>query len=532
MSSFTIENNKTNENNMYENKMNVNIIIDYLPSHVDNNSDNYKKLLITNNHFIIKEIKNNDDSVDIAYRYQDNNKIFINYIYLNINKNNFVINIENEFNKELDMKVINVQINFNITNNNVVESSIESMTINKDNDNLLTFENIKSFINNHPVGDCYYFVAGGNCKSSNQNKYYYDNVGDGNCLFNAFAQIFIPKDLGTDEYNKKIPEKAAYLRNIVATVYEKSMENENVRKKYKINDLITVTNDNKTYSIEQYKDYIKTPGSWASDDDLKILSIYFNLNCNIILYYNDEIFQNLQLNTELKNGDMYPFMNIPGNYPFIFCNIGNSHWELKKHNCTIDYSKYSDNSLRLFRKFLQNQEKVDKEVKIDENQEVSNIINAIENFITGKQSEGVEDEKYDHHADNNNDVDHEDHEVDVDHEDHEVDVDHEDHEVDVDHTEANNIQNNITKTTKSNFFIKFSYIIIKNNQKYLFAEIGTAPTTTVVATNTYKEIYNSDGITITEYWQNKTITNELNGYTITDGEEYFVVPFDDINIIQ
>jgi regulation of enolase protein 1 (concanavalin A-like superfamily) len=122
--------------------------------------------------------------------------------------------------------------------------------------------------------------------------------------------------------------------------------------------------------------------------------------------------------------------------------------------------------------------------------------------------------------------------VDVDHEDHEVDVDHEDHEVDVDHTEANNIQNNITKTTKSNFFIKFSYIIIKNNQKYLFAEIGTAPTTTVVATNTYKEIYNSDGITITEYWQNKTITNELNGYTITDGEEYFVVPFDDINIIQ
>jgi hypothetical protein len=68
----------------------------------------------------------------------------------------------------------------------------------------------------------------------------------------------------------------------------------------------------------------------------------------------------------------------------------------------------------------------------------------------------------------------------------------------------------------------------------LFAEIidpvpAPAPEPEVTPTN--NSIFQNADITITEFWQNKKIVMNLEGYSITDvNEKYFVVLIDDDTI--
>uniref|UniRef100_A0A6C0DD61 OTU domain-containing protein n=1 Tax=viral metagenome TaxID=1070528 RepID=A0A6C0DD61_9ZZZZ len=610
MSSLEIKQNNNENNNEYNVIINTGILLDR--NNIHNDENNYIQTIGSdddnNNNIVIKIIKNGDNSFNIAYNYNNYNntnninKIFINYIYLIFDNKKLVINIEKEFEIEKEFG-IEIKIKFiktiekenrelrdehtNQMYKKIFENekwSIENMIMKNNQTTLLETKNLDSFFDDK----YFYFIVGGNCSSSN-NDYYYHNVGDGNCLFNAFAQIFIPADRDTKYYDEKVPNIATNLRKFVATIYEHSLNNENIREKYniKLDKKFTIDEKKnneivqKEYKLEEYTNYIKEDKAYSADDDLTLLSIFFNFNCNIIQYQdtltntptntpvvNQQL--NLKLAQDKKNfSEMYPFESqdkiIIIKYPFIFCNVSRDHWELKKHNCYFNYLTKVNQSVKDFNSLFddENKEKPSndetqeianindenkKKPSNDETQEIANIIKAIDVFInSGSSSTSITNDYSDEVVSVVGAVDGSNSSGSSSGSSTSTTNDYSDEVVSVvgavdgsrstgsgssTTTTASSSSSSVTSTTfivpkeKTNlkdFFMKTSYIIKKGDKKYLFAELGSATAPEIAPVD--KVIYKNAEITITEFWQNKLIDTEQFGYIIEDGaEKYGVVP--------
>lgn len=456
---------------------------------------NIKKF--TNDKNEINKITENNNI--FSYSIIDDNKIFINTIELNSEPDdNFIIYIDREFDFDFGIDNTNVKIKKPSINNNNLELFIQDknvLTETIDDNKFINYENIPGRK----------YVIGLTCNDTN---YYYENSGGGNCLFYAFAQIF--DNTKTHGLNEE-------LRGILRMIYADLGKDENNILKSENNYNIPYENassndsSNKEKSFVEYSNYISNDGTWATNEDLRILCKYFNINFFVVVNtYENNILKNTTKHEIIINN------KIKDNF-YTFCNNQDNHWVLKKHNKLLDYNSELVDAKKRYSELVNAnmvydniEENVEKET-LDENKEITNIINAIEQFINGTvNSSGIGS---DNGTDNDSGIGN------------------------GTSNDTNNDNNtpigDITETKLKDFFMKTSYIITKNGQKYLFAEVETAPSTTISATNTNKQIYNNDGITITEYWQNKTITNELDGYSITDGtEKYFVVPGFDINTIK
>jgi hypothetical protein len=581
---------------------------------------NTKNLTINGKNFNRSVLtKENEESGHIVYC--DNG--IINYILFTTGESNFVFHFETGVSLDISKGYSIAFSKYNdktiLINSFDMEIIIE---INKD----YFFE----------YNDYYYYIAAGNCLSNNVNKQYYNNRGQGACLFDAFAQIFFPidydnvKNKADINYNK-VKETSKELRNIVAQIhkvalinynnYNDALKNNPAIPYYKnifdnIKNYFSIKSDIKGNEGEKYIKNIQRDGVWGEDYEIQILSKYFNLNCNLIqdnikfaeMRINilnkeiekknpdksTELTEHLQkANKELENAKnnglkffnqskndnydkMYPFLDDDNNtyaYPYIFCNIGNNHWELKKHYCKLDFEKESTEAKKRFKDLIKGNYKVNKKKPSnDETQEIANIIKAIDVFINSGSSSskpvdysdevvsvvGSIDGSSSSTSSTSTTNDYGDEVVDV------VDAidgssssssttnDYNDEVVDVlgaleqssssssitGTTTASSSSSSVTSTTfivseektnLKNYFMKTSYIIKKGNKKYLFAEIINTPPVPTLLTNRplgpYKEIYKNDEITITEFWQNKLIDTDQIGYIIEDGaEKYGVVP--------
>jgi hypothetical protein len=585
-----------------------------------------KKLTINGQKFnrsvLTEENKENKESGHIVYC--DNGEI--NYILFTTGESNFVFHFET-----------GVSLN---------NSKEYSFAFSKDNDKTFLINSIDLNtvieINEQyffEYNDYYYYIVAGNCLSSNENKEYYNNRGEGACLFDAFAQIFFPidydnvknkADININHYNK-VKETSKELRKIVARIHTEALSNYNSyhyalkdnpdTPYYKnifdnINNYFSIKSNIKGSEGEKYIRNIEFDSVWGEDYEIQILSKYFNLNCNLIQDNKNfaqmninilkkeidknnnpdnlkELTEHLQkANKELENAKksglkffnqskndnydkMYPFLDKDNNtyaYPYIFCNIGNNHWELKKHYCKLDFKKESTEAKKRFEDLKKGiYEDNKKKPSNDETQEIANIIKAIDVFINSGSSSSKPVDYSDEvvgvvgavdgsssGSSSSKPVDYNDEVVDV------VDAidgsssststtnDYNDEVVDVlgaleqssssssitGTTTASSSSSSVTSTTfivseektnLINYFMKTSYIIKKGNKNYLFAEIINTPPVPTLLTNRplgpYKEIYKNDEITITEFWQNKLIDTNQIGYIIEDGaEKYGVVP--------
>jgi hypothetical protein len=313
-------------------------------------------------------------------------KTFINYVYLNNSNNNIqpkLINIEESIDGDIDdnlyfefKKEYNKQIN---EKKNEIELSFTFKTSKS-----VTLKFYDYFFENNNTN---YYITSGKCGSGN-NKYY-ENADDGN-LFNAFQQIFNPNDMGFIDF--MVGNKFEELQDIVKNVYIDSKAHPDIKKYYDIASEFTI--ENKKVNIDGFIDFINKNNNWCTIDDLKILSKYFNLNCNVIEFEENKLInklndidreieilqkereneilqkerenereklvnelERLESNTysiPIKNihlndsegSKLYPFINenqiYP--YPYTFCNLDGKKWYLKKHNCEIDYDSIKDDA--------------------------------------------------------------------------------------------------------------------------------------------------------------------------------------------
>jgi hypothetical protein len=534
----------------------------------------------------------------ILYKFEDkeNKKVFINYIYLKINEIKIVVNIEKQIEHTENDKIYitlenivvkNMRGHSDITISQNIKkfdlSNLKDIYIENNNHTNRVFKidfNQNHFFENQINEIIYnYYIAGGNCKSPTNIDYYFKNKGDGNCLFNSFAQIFHPYDYNNndnDENYKKVKETSIELRKLVTKIYNDSIINKEVKKIYEIKDEYTYSlydNNEKiisttNYSLEEYKNNMSKDTVWGGDDEIKIICKYFDLNSNIVNYNNNIPVLNNPLNSKFNEDEnkelhMYPFIinslvkkdnsvvkqhnNNVFYYPYIFCNIGKQHWELKKHNCKLDFNQEYDKAEKRFEDLKKGIYEDNKKHPNNETQEIANIINAIDVFINSGSSSSTPVEYSDEIVGVVGAVDGSNSSSSSGSSSSTGSTGSSGSSSSTGSTGSSGSSSSTgstgssgssaetkisvpsTKTTMQNFFIKTSYIITKNNQKYLFAEI--IDKVSAATTNNNNEIYNKDDITITEFWQNKKIVMNLEGYSIEDGaEKYFVVPINDNNI--
>jgi len=236
-------------------------------------------------------------TIDVS-QYNKNNsnialkKTFINYVYLNNTKNDIqpkLINIEEIIDGDID--------------NNFYFKFKKDYSKPKNKIELLFIFNISKgvtlnfydyFFKND---DMNYYITSGKCGSGN-NKYY-KNADDGN-LFNAFQQIFNPGDI--DIINTPLQNKFEELQDIVKNVYIDSKAHPDIREHYDIASEFTI--NNKKVNIDGFIDFINKNNNWWTIEDLKILSKYFNLNCNIIEFKENELINKLnKIDREIDNID-------------------------------------------------------------------------------------------------------------------------------------------------------------------------------------------------------------------------------------
>ena len=170
----------------------------------------------------------------------------------------------------------------------------------------------------------YYFTSG-KCISDNKERYYINSFNDTiyktknnelvtGYLFYAFLQIFYPEQIydkftHTGETTKfhileKAIEKAKELSKIVETVYNDSKYYPNIKKYYSIPDNFEIIENeiNKTVNLEDYLNFIKIEDEknpnvkLIPNNSLEILSKYFNLNCNVIEFNDNELINTLNDN--------------------------------------------------------------------------------------------------------------------------------------------------------------------------------------------------------------------------------------------
>jgi len=162
---------------------------------------------------------------------------------------------------------------------------------------------------------------------------YLENRKDGNCLFEAVAQIYEPidnrnGDPTTNGFDEKVVPIARHFRELVAKAYEKALIEPNFIPNYKFPSS-SITVDSKPYTLSEYAEYIKKNYSWASNDDLEILTRLLGIHpVNVILHNTD------------------PSFNSTGN-AYTFCNINNKHWVLKKGGPERTINNDNGNALRL-----------------------------------------------------------------------------------------------------------------------------------------------------------------------------------------
>jgi len=602
--------------------------------------DNKGKEINISAHILYRHIDINNDETKIYSKYPDFD-IFLNYIYLNFESKHIVFNIDNfikiKNENEEDKNTINIYID---TNNNEIpkETEVDNVVskikklkigekvfeIKKDD-----FFIIKNKVENKEYKINYYYL-GGICSqfkdpeyySINYNdEYYFKNHGDGNCLFNAFAQIFYPYNyykyygnnkkehqiiiknnsttiktehfkLNEENYLKYIPEKSKKLREIVTNIYNDYIKADEKIKENFLNtyfkdstdierEIFVGMQENETLN-ENYINNMATDKTYGTDREFRTLAKFFDLNCYIIrTKTNTDSFNLTITESTTVEAHLYPFfVNYPKQnpefkghsilqqdnngvfyYPYIFCNSdGSTHYDLKKHYCPIEYENQFKNALKKYKKFFPNTNLGHEESKDtnDDNDneeettniEIANIIKAIDVFINSDTSSTSTTNDYGDEVvsvvgavDGSNSSGTSSTSTPVEYSDEIVGV--------VGAIDGSNSSSGSsgtgtgssaetkisvpsTKTKMTEFFIKTSYIITKNNQKYLFADIidpvpAPAPEPEVTPTN--NSIFQNADITITEFWQNKKIVMNLEGYSITDiNEKYFVVLIDDDTI--
>jgi len=365
-------------------------------------------------------------------------KTFINYVYLKNSNNNIhpkLINIEENIDGDIDD---NLYFEFKKEYNkqkNEIELSFTFKTSKS-----VTLKIYDYFFENNNTN---YYITSGKCRSDNNKDKYYENATDGN-LFNAFQQIFDPDDIET--INFILQNKFEELKDIVKNVYIDSKSNPYIKKYYDIASEFTI--ENKKVNIDGFIDFINKNNNWWTIEDLKILSKYFNLNCNVIEFNDNDIpIKNIPLNHS-EGCKLYPFTDENQLYPYTFCNLDGNKWYLKKHNCQIKYDDFKGGAKQRYED-LKNQEL--------KNQEINRI---------------------DDDDDNNNNNDDEDDVVcDIDEYD---DDDDDDDDKDNDNNDNSSPPNtdqkkmNIQKrTTVDYFFAKNSSFIESKGKKYLFAIVYT-----------------------------------------------------------
>lgn len=242
-------------------------------------------------------------------------KSFINYIYFEEDKIVVIIDeliagkIEDIVANGDNPKYIKFTQNFeNVNNINLSFVFVNSTAAEINFDNYFFLDNDKK----------YYFTSG---KCNNNESYYINSFNDtknvlveGN-LFYAFLQIFYPEKIYDKIDNnfyihKDTIKKAEELQNIVKNVYIDSIAHPNIKKYYNIPDNFKIFENeiNKTVNLEEYLIFInkeeeKTPNvKLIPNNGLEILSKYFNLNCNVIEFKENELKNNLnKINRDIED---------------------------------------------------------------------------------------------------------------------------------------------------------------------------------------------------------------------------------------
>jgi hypothetical protein len=393
--------------------------------------DNKGKKINISAHILYRHI--NIDETKIYSKYPDFD-IFLNYIYLNFESKHIVFNIDNfiKIENEEDKNTINIYIDNNNNNEKPKETEVDNevskikklkigekvFEIKKDD-----FFIIKNNVENKEYKINYYYL-GGICSkfkdpeyySINYNdEYYLKNHGDGNCLFNAFAQIFYPYNyyknynnkieehqkiiknnltiietehfkLNKENYLKYIPEKSKKLREIVTNIYNDYI---NADKEIKENFLNTYFKDSTNIERdifvgmeeneklnENYINKMARDKIYGTDKEFRTLAKFFDLNCYVIRtkITTDSFNLTIRESTTVE-AHLYPFfVNYPIQnpkykvrsilqqdnngvfyYPYIFCNSdGSTHYDLKKHYCPIEYENQFKNALEKYKTIFPN----------------------------------------------------------------------------------------------------------------------------------------------------------------------------------
>ena len=152
---------------------------------------------------------------------------------------------------------------------------------------------------------------------------YFENSASGDCLFEAFSQIYYPIDKrdNASDY-EKVLDAAKKTRMLLSRVYDFVSSDESLRKQYSIPLQIT-DKDNRVMSLKTYATHIRRPGIWATDTDLEILSRVLRIPFHVIEH-------SPQGATIVR--DIVAFGTTPAESEYYtMCNIDDRHWVLKKH---------------------------------------------------------------------------------------------------------------------------------------------------------------------------------------------------------
>jgi len=164
---------------------------------------------------------------------------------------------------------------------------------------------------------------------------YFENSARGNCLFDSIAQIYKPIDISTrPRFNKEVKPISDKLRALLSIAYIKASEGKldfNTKYQFPVNNEITGL-DGINRSFIEYSNFIATDASYATDDDLVILTKLLGDISLRVIEQVDVGEQIIPRYIDRGNSSYYTFCN----------NMDGKHWVLKKggnqRDFTIDYT--------------------------------------------------------------------------------------------------------------------------------------------------------------------------------------------------
>ena len=153
---------------------------------------------------------------------------------------------------------------------------------------------------------------------------YFENTAGGDCLFEAFAQIYHPVDIRDKNATayQQVLDTASKLRRRLAELYRRAESSAMLRVFFSIPQSFTDV-DGRPMTISQYADHIEKPKTWATDTDLEVLSRLFKVPLHVIEHSPEGGAIMRDISGFGTNPSEDEYYNV--------CNIDNKHWVLKKH---------------------------------------------------------------------------------------------------------------------------------------------------------------------------------------------------------